>query len=479
MAFCYRFYMRAIFDKDTVLFYNEENGGCAHMSIELTTEKGSVVFIKIYLDAIKLENYEKNDVSKLYFRSRYAIKAVGLVAFLGLLAYLTIYWKNIVSFTANLQTKTKQSDKDLEWSYRVFMGLPRNLTCERWIVVDAGKHASAQLIEKASDRLHFPWCAIVVSDTLTSSRSLHVILPNKQNSIVYLTGAAEYSSLFKSPLRRKTIGYLFAITSGATMIYEDDGGMGYEWLASSPPLDNKSAEAPLVIPAGTVNIWNPYSYFYSGSDVWPRGFPGGMANRPACNAPPVPYALRNSRVLLVHYLIDGYADVPEKILKSPLKFDKSISGPVEVQEATFVPYSHHSTLHMYDAFWGLLVPTTCEVSISDIIRGYITQRLLWDINGSMLVSPPWTKRANPSRQTLWKSSHTSNKTVIEIVKHLMAWSSKSPSIDTRLKELYLHLFEKGIILKEDLVVLDTWIELLTAVGDDLDSISATGAKCQV
>ncbi|XP_013391787.1 uncharacterized protein LOC106159891 [Lingula anatina] len=402
------------------------------------------------------------------------IRTMGLLAFVTALVYLTLNWENSLPSMENILPKTKLSRGDLNWSFEAIMEFPRKYTCDRWIVVDTGKRATAQHIKQVADRLHTPWCAVVVSDTLPSSDTLalqqedrhhlHVVLPNKQNGIIYLNGATKYSALLKSDVRRKTIGYLFAITSGATMIYDDDGGIEYEWLTSGPPLHDKNVELPLVIPAGQVNFWNPLAYFYSRSDIWPRGFPGNMSRRPACSAPPLPTALRNSSVLLSHFLTGGYADETEGTLKSPLKFNKAIRGPVEVQKGTFVPYGQHSTLHMYDAFWGLLVPTTCEESISDIIRGYITQRLLWDINGSMSVSPPWTKRRTSSNRRTRKSSHNYDKTLIEVVNHLETWSSKSTSIDARLKELYLHLFEKGIILKEDLLILDTWLELLTAAG---------------
>ncbi|XP_013404381.1 probable glycosyltransferase STELLO1 [Lingula anatina] len=399
---------------------------------------------------------------------------VCLVVFVSASLYLAIYSEKSSPFKVHVVPLIKQPGDVVKWSNNSFKELPKVFTCETWIVADTGKYPSAQRIKNVLDKLQVQWCAIFVSETFTRSYTLkfpqgnqyrlHIFVPSKQNGTIYETDASKYATILKYHVSRKTIGYLVAIAKGARMIYDDDEEIGHEWLASSPPLDNKGADIPFVIPAGKVNFWNPFSYFYFKKDVWPRGFPEEVSRRPACNAPPVPYALRNSSVLLVHYLIDGYADVPEGILKSPLKFNKSGGGPVEIQEGTFVPYSQHSTLHMYDVFWGLLIPTTCEESICDIIRGYITQRLLWDINGSMSVSPPWTKRTTPSRRTSGQNSQSKDTTLIKLTNLLLAWSSNSTSIDKRLKELYLYLFDKGIILKEDLAILDTWIQLLKTAG---------------
>lgn len=46
------------------------------------------------------------------------------------------------------------------------------------------------------------------------------------------------------------------------------------------------------------------------------------------------------------------------------------------------PISSRATLHTEAALWGLLIPQSKALShISDIVRGYVTQRLLWEVGG--------------------------------------------------------------------------------------------------
>ena len=43
------------------------------------------------------------------------------------------------------------------------------------------------------------------------------------------------------------------------------------------------------------------------------------------------------------------------------------------------PFNAQATLFMRDALWALLLPITVHGRISDIWRGYLVQRLFWDI----------------------------------------------------------------------------------------------------
>ncbi|HEY5506577.1 MAG TPA: DUF288 domain-containing protein, partial [Coriobacteriia bacterium] len=74
---------------------------------------------------------------------------------------------------------------------------------------------------------------------------------------------------------RKNLGYLLAMSRGATCIYEtDDDNMP---LATWAPRALRTRALPFA-PGPWANV---YRFFSPDSMVWPRGFPLGLANDPA------------------------------------------------------------------------------------------------------------------------------------------------------------------------------------------------------
>lgn len=57
------------------------------------------------------------------------------------------------------------------------------------------------------------------------------------------------------------------------------------------------------------------------------------------------------------------------------------------QRRSFTPYNAQATVHLYDAFWGLLLPVTVHGRVSDIWRAYLTQKLLWDVGQVITFTP--------------------------------------------------------------------------------------------
>merc|ERR1719449_503298 len=46
----------------------------------------------------------------------------------------------------------------------------------------------------------------------------------------------------------------------------------------------------------------------------------------------------------------------------------------------FAPYNAQATVHLYDAFWALLLPVTVNGRVSDIWRAYLSSKLFWALH---------------------------------------------------------------------------------------------------
>lgn len=61
---------------------------------------------------------------------------------------------------------------------------------------------------------------------------------------------------------------------------------------------------------------------------------------------------------------------------------------ISYKRGIMCPFNSQNTIFYYEAFWGLLIPITTSFRVCDIWRGYCTQRLLWDIGGSLSFMAP-------------------------------------------------------------------------------------------
>jgi len=62
------------------------------------------------------------------------------------------------------------------------------------------------------------------------------------------------------------------------------------------------------------------------------------------------------------------------------------------------PLNSQALLVSKTSFWGLWVPVTVHGRVSDIWRGYMWQRLLWDAGQRVGLASPWVAQARNGLQ---------------------------------------------------------------------------------
>lgn len=169
---------------------------------------------------------------------------------------------------------------------------------------------------------------------------------------------------------RKNIGYLYAMMNGASVIYDTDD--------DNCPLENwflPKFESNRVIKSNH-RVFNIYRCF-TDKKVWPRGFPLESINdntdytldEDSCDIA-VWQGLANGEpdVDAIFRLVNG-----EKIV-----FDSH--RPLAIQKGVYCPFNSQNTFWNNQVFPLLYLPVTVSFRYTDILRGFVAQKVFWGQN---------------------------------------------------------------------------------------------------
>jgi hypothetical protein len=174
---------------------------------------------------------------------------------------------------------------------------------------------------------------------------------------------------------RKNIGYLYAISQGAELIYEtDDDNLPYDfWQDLLLNIFSHSTEVYTDAP----HFINAYQHF-SEKHVWPRGFPLTQIlrqNLSSCHKETTQPSRQQTPIL------QGLADFEPDVdaiyrltVGEPIKFDQQ--PPLYIAPGSYCPFNSQNTLWYPEAFQYLFLPTSVQSRVTDIWRGYIAQNFL-------------------------------------------------------------------------------------------------------
>ena len=173
---------------------------------------------------------------------------------------------------------------------------------------------------------------------------------------------------------RKNLGYLKAISQGASCIYETDD--------DNAPLDGWEPRAETVeaIPLGARDWVNVYRMF-STERIWPRGFPLDAVSDSFSNLPnpadePVPV-----QAPIQQGLVNNSPDV-DAIWRLALdqQFDFQSGPSVLLPRGVWCPFNSQSTWWFPVAYPLMYLPSHCSFRMTDIWRSFIAQRCLWELD---------------------------------------------------------------------------------------------------
>jgi hypothetical protein len=254
---------------------------------------------------------------------------------------------------------------------------------------------------------------------------------------------------------RKNVGYLIAMARGASCIYEtdDDNAPLPEWR----PRD-RDVPVRRVTQSGWVNVYR----CFSSERVWPRGFPLDALVESFSRMPALGGAPESARAPIQQGLANRSPDVDaiwRLVLDSPFDFD---DGPsVLLPPGAWCPFNSQSTWWWPEAYPLLYLPSNCSFRMTDIWRGFVAQRCLWELGlGLVFHAPEVFQERNP--HDLMRDFHDEipgylrNRELAKVLEGLSLMGGAG-NVGRNLRTCYEALVAREFFPRAELDLLDAWL----------------------
>lgn len=259
---------------------------------------------------------------------------------------------------------------------------------------------------------------------------------------------------------RKNLGYLLAISRGADSIYEtdDDNSPLTTWCVRERETDVETVEA---------RPWLNVYRLFAETNIWPRGFPLARVRQPATWAHEIG---GSARVVapIQQGLADGSPDVDaiwRMTLDAPIEFSQRAS--VHLPPSTWCPFNSQSTWWWPEAYALMYLPSTCSFRLTDIWRGFVAQRCLWELgHGLVFHAAEVFQERNEHDLVRDFEQERDGYTRHEELAHLLEdLSLEGPgNVGANLIACYRALVERGFLHADEMTRVTAWVEDLAALG---------------
>lgn len=293
------------------------------------------------------------------------------------------------------------------------------------------------------------WNIVVVGDKksqpIESSGNLTFLSVDEQRELRYdLVDVCPHNHY-----TRKNIGYLYAMQHGAEVIYDtDDDNLPYEsWRLLDFVCKRKIVSA--------LKFVNVYEYFTE-ELIWPRGYPLDEIHKKndlsTKEIPPVEVGIWQG-------LADNDPDVDaiyRLTVNRAVKFQDN--PPVVIERGYYCPFNSQNTFWSKRTFPYLYLPATTSFRFTDILRGYIAQRLLWeqDLRLGFTAATVYQKRNEHELMQDFRDEvecYLHTKQIVNLLDSLDLTSQPF----SNLEAVYDNLSGNGLINNKELSILEAWL----------------------
>lgn len=295
------------------------------------------------------------------------------------------------------------------------------------------------------------WLFIVVGDE-KSPNEFHL------NGAEYLSLDNQLKSSFKiskllptGHYARKNIGYLQAIKLGVHVIIDTDDDNFPEklfWEAR-----NEQIRSSNIIGSGWINVLQAFTTDH----IWPRGFP---LNKILSEKIGIDEGYCEKKCCIQQGLVNGDADVDAIYrLISGKEAIFTSRQPITISDKQRCPFNSQNTTWFPDAWPFLYLPSYCSFRMTDIWRSFIAQSyLLRNAYGISFHSPTVFQDRNP--HNLMKDfedevpGYLNNEEIMQKMDNIPA----NVGPEDFLRSAYITLIDSGMIGKNEIELLNAWIE---------------------
>jgi STELLO glycosyltransferases len=260
---------------------------------------------------------------------------------------------------------------------------------------------------------------------------------------------------------RKNLGYLLAVSRGAGCIYEtdDDNMPGPDWKPR-----RLVARAQPVTPRPWMNVY----VCFSDQLIWPRGFPLELINDPASGQHDPDTAVVDVEAPIQQGLADLAPDV-DAVWR--LVLDREVyfrPGPsLHLPPGTWCPFNSQSTWWWPPAYPLLYLPSYCSFRLTDIWRGFIAQRCLWELGHGLVFHGPEAIQERNQHNLLhdFRDEVPGYLKNAEIARRLsgLRLTGGAGAVGDNLVRCYEDLARAGFFPSEELLLVRAWVDDLAAL----------------
>jgi hypothetical protein len=264
---------------------------------------------------------------------------------------------------------------------------------------------------------------------------------------------------------RKNIGYLQAIRSGATCIYEtdDDNAPLPSWMPRSEYID--SATCLRGAKSDGASWVNVYRHF-SDQNIWPRGLPLDRIHtglEPDSEFKSVRNVTGEIWAPIQQGLANGAPDVDaiwRLVLDREFTFDNAPSALLPPGQ--WCPFNTQTTWWWPVVYPLLYVPSYCSFRMCDIWKSFVAQRCLWELGTGVVFHAPevWQERNVHNLQRDFDDEipgYQQNHRIAEILEHTRLLSGEE-NVPANLRTCYAALIENEIFPTTEMQLVDAWLE---------------------
>jgi hypothetical protein len=294
---------------------------------------------------------------------------------------------------------------------------------------------------------------------------------------------------------RKNVGYLIAIKdySPCTIWDFDDDNILKDGIQLSVQAAKASGGIEMpgtgIFHIGVRNrcrdlsysVTNPYLGLHPSEFMWPRGFPlellADERTGSACTtAEFVRIAAPPQNIAVFQSSADGDPDV-DAIFRLTEKTVISFDGPLDtvlVSPGVYAPYNAQATLQKSPAFFSMYLPITVHGRISDIWRSYIATSIFQLTDLHVGFTAPWVIHERSAHNL--RGDLLAEQDLYELAGSMLGfltgWVARQRelcqratcSVPALMEDIYIKLFEHGVLGSKDVEAVQDWLAALQAIG---------------
>jgi hypothetical protein len=256
---------------------------------------------------------------------------------------------------------------------------------------------------------------------------------------------------------RKNIGYLIAMKQATDIIESDDDNYPYDFY---PNFEQNNYESQEVSSESKfVNIYKLFTE--KETTIWARGFPLKEINK----KPSYSFNTINKKYIIQQGLIDKDTDV-DAIYR--LTIDKHIvfkkTGAFALSPHNYAPINTQNTYWMKEAFILMYLPIYATFRSCDILKGWIAQRLSWELKSTVLFLPPSVyQERNPHDYLVDFESEIPLYLHTQRFIKILESTKLTGSIEAKMIQLYEALIAEELIDKRELDPLKKWVNAVNTI----------------